>query len=73
MSDGMYGGREINQAMAIFLLKCNHGMKESEDSGASITINLIQKYAGSVEDGVIIEDKKASGLLSHNIQTEASS
>ena len=28
MNDGMYGGKEINQAMAIFLLKVNHGMKE---------------------------------------------
>ena len=28
MNDGMYGGKEINQAMAIFLLKVNHGMRE---------------------------------------------
>jgi len=28
MNDGMYGGKEVNQAMAIFLLKVNHGMKD---------------------------------------------
>lgn len=28
MNDGMYGGKEINPAMAIFLLKVNHGMRE---------------------------------------------
>ena len=29
MNDGMYGGKEVNAAMAIFLLKVNHGMNES--------------------------------------------
>ena len=28
-NDGLYGGKEVNQAMAIFLLKCNHGMVET--------------------------------------------
>lgn len=28
MDDGMYGGKEVNAAMAIFLLKVNHGMQE---------------------------------------------
>lgn len=28
MSDGLYGGKEVNANMAIFLLKVNHGMKE---------------------------------------------
>lgn len=28
MDDGMYGGKEVNAAMAIFLLKVNHGMKD---------------------------------------------
>lgn len=28
MNDGLYGGKEVNQAMAIFLLKVNHGMVE---------------------------------------------
>jgi len=30
MDDGMYGGKEVNPAMAIFLLKVNHGLKENE-------------------------------------------
>ena len=29
MNDGLYGGKEVNQAMAIFLLKVNHGMIET--------------------------------------------
>lgn len=28
MNDGMYGGKEVNSAMAIFLLKVNHNMHE---------------------------------------------
>ena len=28
--DGMYGGKEVNSAMAIFLLKANHNMIETE-------------------------------------------
>ena len=30
MDDGMFGGKEINPGMAIFLLKANHGMVETE-------------------------------------------
>lgn len=30
MNDGLYGGKEINTPMAIFLLKANHGMMETE-------------------------------------------
>lgn len=30
MTDGMYGGKEVNSAMAIFLLKANHNMIETE-------------------------------------------
>jgi len=29
MDDGMYGGKEVNAGMAIFLLKANHGMKDN--------------------------------------------
>jgi hypothetical protein len=29
INDGLYGGKEVNQAMAIFLLKANHGLKET--------------------------------------------
>lgn len=30
MDDGMYGGKEVNAGMAIFLLKVNHGLKEDQ-------------------------------------------
>ena len=30
MDDGLYGGREVNSVMAIFLLKVNHDMIETE-------------------------------------------
>jgi hypothetical protein len=30
INDGLYGGKEVNQAMAIFLLKANHDMIETE-------------------------------------------
>jgi hypothetical protein len=36
MNDGMYGGKEVNAAMAIFLLKCNHHMND----GSNQTVNL---------------------------------
>jgi len=29
VNDGMYGGKEVNSTMAIFLLKVNHGMVET--------------------------------------------
>ena len=32
MNDGMYGGKEVNAGMAIFLLKVNHGMRENDPS-----------------------------------------
>jgi len=28
MNDGLYGGKEVNSTMAIFLLKANHGLIE---------------------------------------------
>ena len=30
MIDGMYGGKEVNSTMAIFLLKANHGFMETD-------------------------------------------
>jgi len=45
MNDGMYGGKEVNSTMAIFLLKVNHGMVETEKrilegSGVNITLDI---------------------------------
>ena len=39
MNDGMYGGKEINACMAIFLLKVNHGMNEIPPP--PVQVNLI--------------------------------
>ena len=39
MNDGMYGGKEVNAAMAIFLLKVNHGMNEAPNT--LIQVNVI--------------------------------
>lgn len=47
MNDGMYGGKEVNSAMAIFLLKANHGLIETSrqevtgKDGESIKLNVI--------------------------------
>lgn len=38
MEDGMYGGKEVNAAMAIFLLKVNHGMNEAPTNLQQINI-----------------------------------
>jgi hypothetical protein len=39
MTDGLYGGREVNASMAIFLLKAIHGLKENEPS-TLIQVNI---------------------------------
>ena len=43
MDDGLYGGKECNVGMAIFLLKANHGMIETdrhELRGSGFVVNL---------------------------------
>jgi hypothetical protein len=47
MNDGMYGGKEVNAAMAIFLLKVNHGMKENDPS-TLVQVN-VQPILGSLK------------------------
>jgi len=48
MDDGMYGGKEVNAAMAIFLLKVNHGMREQPtvlqqfNIGGKMTLDFIE-------------------------------
>ena len=39
MNAGLYGGREVNGSMAIFLLKALHGMKENEPN-TLIQVNI---------------------------------
>jgi hypothetical protein len=40
MNDGMYGGKEVNASMAIFLLKAIHGLKDG-DGTTNIQVNVI--------------------------------
>lgn len=46
MDDGMYGGKEVNAGMAIFLLKANHGMKENDPS----TLVQVNNYAEKTQE-----------------------
>jgi hypothetical protein len=47
MNDGMYGGKEVNAGMAIFLLKAIHGLKEPPtilqqfNTGGSMTLEFV--------------------------------
>lgn len=49
INDGMYGGKEVNSTMAIFLLKANHNMIETErkmlvgESGNEIQIKITEE------------------------------
>lgn len=43
MEDGMYGGKEVNASMAIFLLKANHGMKDGSGQTNVQVNNFIDK------------------------------
>lgn len=50
INDGLYGGKEVNSSMAIFLLKANHNMIETEKK-------LLGNADGSkLESLVIIQD-----------------
>jgi hypothetical protein len=40
MDDGMYGGKEVNAGMAVFLLKANHGMKDDQSPTSFTQINI---------------------------------
>jgi hypothetical protein len=47
IDDGLYGGKEVNAAMAIFLLKANHGMKEEPQVQVNVGVfNLIRDKYG---------------------------
>lgn len=39
INDGMYGGKEVNASMAIFLLKAIHGLKDNEGQ-VNIQVNV---------------------------------
>ena len=54
MDDGMYGGKEVNAGMAIFLLKVNHGMNEGPQ--VAIQINVKPILGGKAIKNVIHTD-----------------
>ncbi len=39
INDGMYGGKEVNASMAIFLLKAIHGLKDG-DGTTNVQVNI---------------------------------
>lgn len=53
MNDGMYGGKEVNPAMAIFLLKVNHGMNV-----APTTLQQFNVGAGSDKNTIMFVNFK---------------
>jgi hypothetical protein len=64
MDDGLYGGKEANVAMAIFLLKSNHDMIETDrkilsgEDGAPLGVVVLPEiYEGSIKQP---EDKLAT-------------
>jgi len=50
MDDGMYGGKEVNAAMAIFLLKVNHGMRDKTPKGFRVEGNEMKVEFVDYED-----------------------
>lgn len=53
MNDGLYGGKDVNAAMAIFLLKVNHGL--NEQSKLDLTSQGEKLEPTTI---VIVEDKQ---------------
>lgn len=49
MDDGMYGGKEVNAAMAIFLLKANHGMKDG-GSQTNVQVNIANQVKSDMKE-----------------------
>jgi hypothetical protein len=47
MNDGMYGGKEVNAGMAVFLLKAIHGLKENDPS--TLVQVKVQPILGKLE------------------------
>lgn len=56
MDDGLYGGREVNPGMAIFLLKVNHGLVETEKHVMEGTMQHVVRLPPKKELGGLIEE-----------------
>ncbi len=57
MNDGMYGGKEVNSSMAIFLLKAIHGFKD----GSGINVNVSGEKVIAILGGASIKGEDDGG------------
>jgi len=55
MNDGMYGGKEVNPGMAIFLLKVNHKMNERPSSLTQVNVGGDMKLEFVDQEGNKVE------------------
>lgn len=60
MDDGMYGGKEVNAGMAIFLLKANHGMKDTPDVQFNQQINVGDDKSNTI---VFVNFRNENGVV----------
>ena len=69
--DGMYGGKEVNAAMAIFLLKANHG--KSDGTGAvNVNIDNRKMYVALPNRSKIDDNEGRELLMDTSPQTSRS-
>lgn len=60
MNDGMYGGKEVNAGMAIFLLKCNHKMNDGSSANVNVENKILVMPAELITKYGIAHDTKDS-------------
>jgi hypothetical protein len=56
MNDGMYGGKEVNAGMAIFLLKAIHGLKDGSGTNVNVSGDKVIAILGGVTKDVHTDD-----------------
>lgn len=67
-NDGLYGGKEVNPAMAIFLLKVNHGMVEvsrtelTGKDGKNLLVGPQELYEREISRGTEPDSKKPEAV-----------
>jgi hypothetical protein len=68
MNDGLYGGKEVNTAMAIFLLKVNHGLVETTRQEVGGVLN-----SDGTRQPVQLLINSGQGFVPATVQSTASS
>ena len=61
IDDGLYGGKKVNAAMAIFLLKANHGMSDGNNIQVNIQVKPIlggKSVSSHLSNQTIVEAEK---------------